>query len=136
MDELIAQIKENLTILNLPKWEVMDNKTQKRLLSIQEYSNNKNKRIEELVSEIKDQLLNKSTIANAISISRKTLYHPVLNTYSEYLIKEQKDVFNDKSVADLKKQLNAIEEQYNKVLLHTIDTYELKEQIKILESIS
>lgn len=135
MDEkLISQINEKLSILHLNPWQILDEKTKERLISIQIFVNLNNNKIMELVNQIKGLQLTKSSIANSkdIPISRKTLYQPVLNEYIELLMNEQMDVFNKGKLKRLNTQLKDMEEKYNKILIHTIDTYELKKEIRVL----
>lgn len=134
MDNIESIIDTKLSFYELIPYKELDSKLQNRLIETETFIIESENKIKKLIEEIKELKVSKSTIANSKSTSftRKTIYNePILRNYIDKSIEDTKDYFNEKKIEKLNLQLNEIKEQYDKVIINTINFNMLKQELRV-----
>lgn len=135
-DSLRKIVDEKLTAFNMTSFDILPDKTKKRLIETEFFIQRLNKDIEKRVDLIKNDCLTRLKLSNSdiTSYSRKTSYNDsVLNKYIEYSIKNEPDYFNARELNKIKNDYKLLKNLYDNLLDSIIDLENLKLQIKELE---
>ncbi|MDU7364101.1 hypothetical protein [Clostridium sp.] len=134
--ELDKKIELRLSECNLSNFSDLPEKTQKRLIQIEEYVINNESIMGRLLDEIRKLRITKSAIASSdvINISRKTIYNDdILNIYIDNIIKNQEDIFNLKKISKLETEIKDLNELNNSLVNNVINFNLLKLKLKEYE---
>lgn len=132
MEENISKINNVLIQNNLPPVSEISKKTLQRLINFEEYADSIEKLNSVSIEEIKKRKMTKVSVSNApgLNISRKTLYNDkILLKYVEARIEKQPDYLNEVKLKKLKNKYDELEEQYDKITDHLLDTSILQAEI-------
>ncbi|QEH70030.1 hypothetical protein [Cellulosilyticum sp. WCF-2] len=132
MDKIISLVSEKLKAYNMQALDELDDKTIKRLCSIEEYILDIRSELDMFCNKIKDRRPTISSITNSdkVGITRKTIYNnPILKEYIQASIDALPDYFNEKKYKKLKEDYDELEELKNKVIDSIIDKYNTEEEI-------
>ncbi|KZL89420.1 hypothetical protein [Clostridium magnum] len=133
MNSLRKNIDLKLKNYGLSLFDELDNKSQERLIQIEEFIIKNREEVENYILQAKKLKLSISSVADSqdTKFTRKTVYNDaILKKFLEKSIEDEPDYFNEMKLKKLTEKLGALKEQYDKVINNILDVKILDLTIK------